>query len=321
MNAQKVKVILEKISYQLPIYEEHKSTLDKDILLGYIRQLYDAVLEDETIVQKALTAPTLFEIREPDEVFFDEKMNQKEEQKPLEIVLEKPATIFVEVEDKPEPEEVTVQALPKIEAVLPEPPNPEPVATSFEEILKASESKTKEPESTLSIAERILSELKGLTKSEISSITETPEIKTIMVESSIEAEPEQAREVNFAEVISKTKIETESSNSENYQFINANIQSFYNEKTEDYGDVASQLANQKINDLREGMAIYQRYEFVQELFKGDNALFDSVIRKINSATNKSDALEIIDVAVGKIEVNTAREEVLKKFVQFIRRKF
>lgn len=307
MNAKKVKVILEKINHQLPVFEAHKSNLDKDIILGYIRQLYDSVLEDETIVEKALRAPSLFEMKEPDETFFDDKKMGNDDNKIL------PKTITINTVEK-------LSNTNNIDEIL-------VTKTSIEELQHQDIVEEKHVELEIqnepktSIAERILSELKGLSKSEINNISESPEIKNIIVESERTAQNDSPQEVNFADIISKTQEHSNFEVKHNYQFTNENILHFFNEKIEDYGDVASQLANKKLNDLREGMAIYQRYEFVQELFKGDNVLFDSVLRKVNSTNEKSEALEIIDVAVGKIELNTPREEVLKKFVQFVRRKF
>lgn len=346
MNIAKVRVILEKINQHIPSVEKHKSTLDKDVLLGYIRQLYDAVLEDEALVQKALTQPTSFELKDADVMIFsDDKVeknkidvapkneeNQKfkeqffaikeeeiNEEQPIakteKILHDEPILVSEELEIKKPTQSAEIEQQATVE------PEIKTIKTEVEEI------KVEEPKKEMSVAERILSELRGFSKSEINELTKTDEIKDIKVEER-KAETElfaneiieEPKSVSFMDVLQQTTNEQATSTS-GYVFKNGNVIQYFNEQLEDYGDLSSALARQKVNDLREGLAIYQRYEFVQELFGGDNTLFDSIISKLNRTFVSNEALEIIDNAINKIEPNSPSDEVLRKFIHFVRRKF
>lgn len=85
--------------------------------------------------------------------------------------------------------------------------------------------------------------------------------------------------------------------------------------------VAEKLQHTKIDDLRTVIGINQKFLFMNDLFEGEKAHYDTTIDKINSLDSKSDVIQYIDNEISsKFNWDNTNESV-QAFKALIDRKF
>lgn len=100
---------------------------------------------------------------------------------------------------------------------------------------------------------------------------------------------------------------------------NASINDQFNRN--ESATLGSMLGKKPITDLKAAISISQKYLFQKDLFRNDNAAYDSAIVKINSASNREEALRIVDQElslnfdwdIDNEHVGTFRELVERRF--------
>ena len=89
------------------------------------------------------------------------------------------------------------------------------------------------------------------------------------------------------------------------------------EKTE----LASTIKNDPVHDLRKAVGINDRYRFINELFRGDEDMYERSIKTINSFGSLAEAESWIQrelkVKIGWVDTNAT----VKDFDQVIKRRF
>jgi len=90
---------------------------------------------------------------------------------------------------------------------------------------------------------------------------------------------------------------------------------------QDKTEVAHVLKESPIKDLRKGIGINDRFTFVRELFRGDEAFYERSIKTINSFHIFSEAEYWINREL-KYKIGWDEEkETVKHFYQLVRRRF
>jgi hypothetical protein len=86
-------------------------------------------------------------------------------------------------------------------------------------------------------------------------------------------------------------------------------------------EVAHVLKEAPIKDLRKGIGINDRFTFVRELFRGDEAFYERSIKTINSFHIFSEAEYWINREL-KFKIGWDEDkEIVKHFYQLVRRRF
>ena len=86
-------------------------------------------------------------------------------------------------------------------------------------------------------------------------------------------------------------------------------------------ELASKLQDGPIKDLKKAIGINERFQFIQELFKGDEAMYDRSIKTINSFENMAEA-EFWMQRELKLKMGWSDEHPLvRQFDQLVRRRF
>lgn len=90
---------------------------------------------------------------------------------------------------------------------------------------------------------------------------------------------------------------------------------------EDKKEIASSIKNDAVIDLRKAIGINDRYRFINELFRGDEDMYERSIKTINGFATASEAETWIQrelkVKIGWNETNTT----VKDFDQVVKRRF
>ena len=131
MNTKQADIILKKINrlYETMTLDEKVDVFEQDLMLSYIRQLYEAFSPEENI--REISKPEVKPVAPPPKPVVIEKEAPKA---PIEIPKEKPApapkAVKPEpVEIKPDPPKVKVEPAPVPEPTI-KPPQPEPPQTA-----------------------------------------------------------------------------------------------------------------------------------------------------------------------------------------------
>lgn len=86
-------------------------------------------------------------------------------------------------------------------------------------------------------------------------------------------------------------------------------------------ELASKLQDGPIKDLKKAIGINDRFQFIQELFKGDEAMYDRSIKTINGFENMAEA-EFWMQRELKLKLGWSDEHPLvREFDQLVRRRF
>ena len=86
-------------------------------------------------------------------------------------------------------------------------------------------------------------------------------------------------------------------------------------------ELGSRLQEAPVKDLRKAIGINDRYLFITELFRGDEAMFDRSIKTINTFSNGAEAEYWIQREL-KVKLGwTEDSEAVQQFDQLVRRRF
>lgn len=235
---RKISVLAENIAE-----DEEVSTIERDLLLSYVRKLYEQVLDLD----------------------LDEKVKpSKTTTKSVEKVV---------VQDTPTPQ--VQNTTPVTPAPVPT-PEPEPVAAPvverkpFERAPKANTAVVTEPVQKV-----------------VESIPEPEPVAVASAPSPMSAEMKAL----FQRVDSK--------------------------------ELSDKLSNLPIADLTKAFSINERIFTIQELFNGNQDLFNSTVSQVNAAANYEEATQILADGVAK-ELNWSDESKIRKaegFVKKVQRRF
>ncbi|HRH59091.1 MAG TPA: hypothetical protein PL045_00865, partial [Chitinophagaceae bacterium] len=86
-------------------------------------------------------------------------------------------------------------------------------------------------------------------------------------------------------------------------------------------ELGSKLQETPVKDLRKAIGINDRYLFITELFRGDEAMFDRSLKTINTFSNGAEAEYWIQREL-KVKLGwTEDSEAVQQFDQLVRRRF
>lgn len=106
-----------------------------------------------------------------------------------------------------------------------------------------------------------------------------------------------------------------------HELISDGQESLNDRLKKDQSELASTLKDTPIKDLRKGVGINDRYTFVNELFRGDEAMYERSIKTINSFNILSEAEYWISRELKfKLGWNDTRDTV-QHFYHLVRRRF
>ena len=88
-------------------------------------------------------------------------------------------------------------------------------------------------------------------------------------------------------------------------------------------DLSDRLANMPIKDLSKSMGLNERVFTVNELFAGNNQLFNEIIQHLNGLTSFTEAKEFLGRGIAEDQNWTSDYKVKKaaKFIQLVRRRY
>ncbi len=91
--------------------------------------------------------------------------------------------------------------------------------------------------------------------------------------------------------------------------------------TEQPQSLGEKLKRSKINDLREAIALNQKFLFMNELFDGDKAKYDLVLEKINGCETLIEAKAFLTSEIASYSDWDDESEAVEQFNTLIERKF
>lgn len=94
-------------------------------------------------------------------------------------------------------------------------------------------------------------------------------------------------------------------------------------KNQDKGEktIADRLRRTPIEDLRKAIGINQRFQFLNELFSGDNERYVRTIDEVNSADSLASALTILGAVNARLAEPDEDDAVAQALVQLVERRF
>lgn len=237
---RKISVLAENIAE-----DEEVSTIERDLLLSYVRKLYEQVLDLD----------------------LDEKVKPSSTStKPVEKVV---------LQDTP---------TPQVQNTTPVTPAPEPTPKPEPEPVEAP------------VVER-------------KPFERAPKANTAVVTEPVQKVVESIPEPEPVAVASATSP------------MSAEMKALF--QRADSKELSDKLSNLPIADLTKAFSINERIFTIQELFNGNQDLFNSTISKVNAAANYEEATQILADGVAK-ELNWSDESKIRKaegFVKKVQRRF
>jgi hypothetical protein len=296
-----IKNLLVKI--QKLVYSENASSfsaIDKDLLLSHLRKFYEETLALEV-------TPT---INEPEK----EPLSTKHEE-----VIQPEITPHEEIKENEEP-------------VAPEPVKETPV---FEEPIEKEYPK-------IAIGGNIEIEIPKIKlKEEQSPEVEIKEIKPKENGNSVHNIPIESIEIpkaspkpNFDDLVNKVKEQFDQTtkhqpssfvpvddDDEPTQFSDIRLDMLFDSIASK--ELSDRLSLSSIHDIGKSMGLNERIFTLNELFDGDNQIFEQTLTKLNNATNFDHAKEIISKEIAN-QFNWLAESKIKKardFIKLVRRRY
>lgn len=245
MDISRIERRIKKINSVLDLFKEDNklSSIEKDLLLGYVRELYELIKESDTDVLDFKTDALLTKLHEKDSVKAEPKI--AEEIKKIEPVV--------------------IKEVPAIEVISP-------------------------------------------------VVEEKPEVVStpVVEEKKIVYEVTQDINNNIKESVTLTKSTIN---------ISEELESIFVQ--EEITDISGKLSRTKIDDISKVIGINERLFTINELFGSNGKLFDTIVKKLNSAADFESAKDILINEVA-LPLNWEKENKLKQaqqFVKHVRRKF
>jgi len=134
-------------------------------------------------------------------------------------------------------------------------------------------------------------------------------------------QPQKVLNPAFSPVVETPTLAQYQSKKEVHEVIAEKKESLNDRLKQDKTEVAHVLKEAPIKDLRKGIGINDRFTFVRELFRGDEAFYERSIKTINSFHIFSEAEYWINREL-KYKIGWDEDkEVVKHFYQLVRRRF
>jgi len=134
-------------------------------------------------------------------------------------------------------------------------------------------------------------------------------------------QPQQVLNPAFSPVVETPTLAQYQSKKEVHEAIAEKKESLNDRLKQDQTEVAHVLKEAPIKDLRKGVGINDRFTFVRELFRGDDAFYERSIKTINGFHIFSEAEYWINREL-KYKIGWDEDkEVVKHFYQLVRRRF
>jgi hypothetical protein len=134
-------------------------------------------------------------------------------------------------------------------------------------------------------------------------------------------QPKQVLNPAFNTVVETPTLAQYQPRKEVHEVISEKKESLNDRLKQDKTEVAHVLKESPIKDLRKGVGINERFTFVRELFRGDEAFYERSIKTINSFHIFSEAEYWINREL-KYKIGWDEDkEIVKHFYQLVRRRF
>ncbi len=85
--------------------------------------------------------------------------------------------------------------------------------------------------------------------------------------------------------------------------------------------VAARLRRTPIEDLRKAIGLNQKFQFINDLFKGDSTAYNLLIDEVNSAASFEHAMIILSAAHPRFEMVDEEDSVVLALIQLVERRF
>ncbi len=301
----KSQQILNQINLLMEEYSKNPSLITIDILQEKTRSFYEALYQikhnSESGIEVHLEDVKTRVQEEPKNVHQATKVEEEVSPKIVATQKEEPKNEEIEKPVKKEVETKPIQEERPKEAVEPE----KPVVEKKEVVAPKKEPKTEQAQKQA--------------EPEKSQESEVPESKTVSPEiepkQTIETpkkkqvkEPQSTKDTNLnlgenKETIADTFTPKESMN---------DLLSRIAKNT----DLATQLQNRPVKDLKNAISLNDKIWFIRELFSGDADTYNAIIEKINNADSLESGIQIIEAFSWDKE-----QDSTKQFLELIYRKF
>jgi hypothetical protein len=284
-----IAVVDKKLKKIITVFEAFKadskiSKLERDLLLGYLRDIYELVLDNENATSHQSTPPEQKE----------SKQNKDNEKSSYNNSPEVSQNIDVQ-------SSISSSIALKEAAQLINQPSSEPAILSIDkEPMKPSiQSPTKETSDLSSSLES-----KSLSQEPISPIEED-QIKPAI--------DEQPIVLTSTVIVTNKTISTSSENQKLNKLFVINKGS----------DISEKLAMSPISDIGKSMGLNERMFTITELFSGDSNLFNKTIEELNRFTSFDEAISYLTVhlAIHQKWDHDAKWEKAHTFVKLVRRRY
>lgn len=288
MDVNKAKSYLKKINRLFDGVEQDNgeiSTIEKDLMLSYIRDFYETFFDDNNTPVAPKSAPVVATPKPQYKPVQPVRVERQPTPEP------KPQPKF---EPKPEPKvEPKVERQPiEFEVEMPKPkPKPQPIVEP-----KVIQQVVQQPVETPQFQDEI-PRIKPIPKIEV------PKAREIFREPVREPEPEPTvqpthQPVSFDEfdILFEEEVAT---------------------------DLSQKLSQSKVTNLRSAMGINERFLIQNELFGGNNGVFNDAIDKLNSFNNflQAKAYIITELAPQNEWLDEKRLKRAKSFIKTINRRY
>jgi chemotaxis protein histidine kinase CheA len=179
---------------------------------------------------------------------------------------------------------------------------------------KNYESETPQPKPSL---REFSSEAKEIKKPVAVDLVENKELKEASApEPSPEPSPESSPEIS-SEAASKSEVSSETMDEQ----VPPKLKSIFEIKNSN--ELSDKLSFSPIKDLRKSMGVNERIFTINELFGGDQKLFDDVFQHLNTIDNYDDAAEYLieRVAIPNSWQDGERKKKAEQFVKLVYRRY
>lgn len=85
--------------------------------------------------------------------------------------------------------------------------------------------------------------------------------------------------------------------------------------------VAARLRRTPIEDLRKAIGLNQKFQFINDVFKGDSTAYNLLIDEVNSAASFEHAMIILSSAQPRFEIIDDEDAVVVALIQLVERRF
>ena len=297
-----IKNLLVKI--QKLVYNENASSfsaIDKDLLLSYLRKFYEETLalEVDQLTEEPIKEPIILKEEKPviQEAAPEEEIKVKEELKVPEPIKEIP---LFEVPQEKEYPKIAIGG--NVEIEIPK--------------IKVREEESPEIE------------IKEIKPQENGNSIHSLPLENIEI-------PKSSPKPNFEDLVNKVKeqfdhpakhqasplVSTEEDDDEPTHFSDIRLDMLFDSNVSK--ELSDRLSQSPIQDIGRSMGLNERIFTLNELFDGDNQIFEQTLIQLNNATNFDHAKEIISKQVAN-QFNWLAESKIKKardFIKLVRRRY